>query len=132
MGLFRKNKNERKLSFAFGGYVFKADEEYLSYQSAYGKSFRVRREDIESVSLDKGGAGKNIIKVNGHGTLLAQLEMPKTWAEKAQEFIMNESLGKNQKSSSGINELEKLAELKEKGIITPVEFEKKKKQLLGI
>lgn len=132
MGLFGKKKNERKLSFALGGYTFKADEEYVSYQSAYGKSFRVRRQDIESVSLDKGGAGKNIIKVNGHGTLLAQVDLPQSWAEKAQVFIMNEALGGKDNSNLGISDLEKLADLKEKGVITQEEFEKKKKQLLGL
>lgn len=34
--------------------------------------------------------------------------------------------------NSGLDDLEKLAELKEKGVITKEEFEKKKKQLLGI
>lgn len=134
MGLFGGNKkNERELSFAMGTYKFTADNEYVSYRSPYGKSFRVLRKDIESVSLDKGGAGKNIIKVNGHGTLLAEVEMPRPWAEKIQEFIMKEALGKGkQNSASEINDLEKLAELKKKGIITEEEFKQKKKQLLGI
>lgn len=134
MGLFENKKNERKLSFALNGYTFKADEEYLSYQSIYGKSFRVRRQDIESISLDKGGFGKNIIKINGNGTLLAQVEMPKNWAEKAQSFIMSEVLdGKPAKeSTSNFSELEKLSELKDKGIITQDEFDKKKKQILGL
>ncbi len=33
---------------------------------------------------------------------------------------------------SGINDLEKLADLRDKGIITPTEFEAKKKQILGL
>lgn len=94
MGLFGdSNKNEKKLSFAFGGYKFKADEKYVSYQSAYGKFFRVARKDIESVSLDEGGMGKYKIKVNGRGTTLAEVELPKQWAEQAQEFIEEEALG---------------------------------------
>lgn len=131
MGLFGNNKNVRKLSFALGGYKFTADDQYVSYKSIYGKFFRVARKDIESVSLDKGGIGKNIIKVNGRGTVLAQVEMPKQWAEKAQEFIMKEALGGNS-NTSGIGDLEKLAELKNKGIISEAEFNLKKKQLLGI
>ncbi len=91
MGLFGgNNKNERVLSFAFGGYKFKADDRYISYQSIYGKSFRVLKADIETVSLDKGGAGKNIIRLNGKGTLLAEVEMPKPWAEKVQDFVLDE------------------------------------------
>jgi Short C-terminal domain len=34
--------------------------------------------------------------------------------------------------NSGLNDLEKLAELRDKGIITPDEFEAKKKQILGL
>jgi hypothetical protein len=34
--------------------------------------------------------------------------------------------------SSGLDDLEKLAELKEKGIITEEEFNAKKKQILGL
>ncbi len=134
MGLFGNKKDERKLSFALGGYTFTADDQYVSYKSIYGKFFRVARKDIESVSLDKGGMGKNLIKVNGRGTTLAQLEMPKQWAEKAQEFIMNEALGGGDKQSnnSGIGDLEKLDELRKKGVITEAEFSQKKKQLLGI
>ena len=133
MGLFGK-KNEKTLSFALGGYKFTSNEQFISYQSAYGKSFRVVKADVESVSLDKGGFGKNKIKINGKGTLLAEVELSKPWAEKAQAFIMEEiRTTKSQKSaSSSIDELEKLAELKDKGIITPDDFEQKKKQILGL
>ena len=91
MGFFGgSNKNERVLSFALGGYKFKVDDRYISYQSVYGKSFRVLKSDVETVSLDKGGAGKNIIRLNGKGTLLAEVELPKDWSEKAQDFILDE------------------------------------------
>jgi hypothetical protein len=132
MGLFG-NKTDRKLSFALGGYKFTANDEYVSYQSIYGKSFRVLRKDIESVSLDKGGMGKNIIKVNGRGTLLAEIELPKSWSEQAQDFIRKEALGGSSNNlTSNVGDLEKLAELKDKGIISQEEFNKKKKQILGL
>jgi hypothetical protein len=35
-------------------------------------------------------------------------------------------------ANSGLNDLEKLADLRDKGIITPTEFEAKKKQILGL
>jgi Short C-terminal domain len=35
-------------------------------------------------------------------------------------------------NDSGLNDLEKLADLRDKGIITPTEFEAKKKQILGL
>lgn len=131
MGLFG-NRTDRKLAFALGGYKFTANDEYVSYQSIYGKSFRLLRKDIESVSLDKGGMGKNIIKVNGRGTLLAEIELPKPWSEQAQDFIRKEALGgSSNNSTSNVGDLEKLSDLKEKGIITQEEFDKKK-QILGI
>ena len=134
MGLFRNNKNEKKLSFAMGGYKFISDGRFISYQSAYGKSFKVLTSDIDSVSLDNGGMGKNLIKINGKGTLLAEVEMPKPWAEKVQLFITEEiSTAKNNfLSTSNISDIEKLAELRDKGIISDIEFETKKKQILGI
>ena len=46
--------------------------------------------------------------------------------------INNARFGKTQANSGGIDDLEKLAELKQKGIITEEEFIAKKKQILGI
>lgn len=67
MGLFGLggNKNGRTLSFALGGYKFKSDDNYISYQSAYGRSFRVLKQDIETVSLDEGGRGKTSSRSTG-------------------------------------------------------------------
>jgi hypothetical protein len=126
-----------KLSFALGGYKFWTDNNYLYYRSIYGKSFRVLKADISSVSLDEAGKGKNNIKINGHGTTLAEEELPKPWAQKAQDFILNEikdmqKEGGQPKSATNLDDLERLATLKEKGVITQEEFEAKKKQLLGI
>lgn len=92
MGLFsnKSKKIIRSISFALGGYKFTSDGEYIRYQSAYGKSFRVPIRHIDSVSLDKGGAGKNIIKVIGRGSTLAEVELVKNWCEEAQEFILDE------------------------------------------
>jgi len=132
MGIFGNKKNERKLSFGLGGYVFKADDEYISYKSMYGKSFRVLKSDIESVSLDDASMGKNKIKINGRGTTLADVDMPKPWAEKVQDFIRSELPEKTNNQSSSLHELEKLSELKDKGVITEEEFLSKKKQLLGL
>jgi hypothetical protein len=46
--------------------------------------------------------------------------------------INNARFGKMQANSGGIDDLEKLAELKQKGVITEEEFTAKKKQILGI
>lgn len=93
MGIFDRKTvtgNVKKLTFGLYGYTLTADDKYISYKSIYGKSFRVLKSDIESVSLDQGGAGKNIVRLNGKGTALASLELPRPWAEKAQEFIQDE------------------------------------------
>lgn len=56
--------------------------------------------------------------------------------EKFEELknIVEEKMGFNhaQSKTSSLDELEKLATLKEKGIITEEEFQQKKKQLLGV
>jgi len=51
--------------------------------------------------------------------------------EEAKQLIEERINSVGQPQSSSLNDLEKLAELKEKGIITEQEFEQKKKQLLG-
>lgn len=59
-----------------------------------------------------------------------------TAVNKAREALKNNNqqikVEKNDESNDYIKELEKLAELKEKGIITEEEFLSKKKQLLGL
>lgn len=40
--------------------------------------------------------------------------------------------GANKNQSNNLDDLEKLQNLKQKGVITPEEFEKKKKQILGL
>ncbi len=79
-----------KLSFVFGGYKFWTDDRYLYYRSVYGKSFRVLKADIQTVSLAESGRGKNLIQIVGHGTVLAEESLPKPWAQKAQDFIFKE------------------------------------------
>ena len=74
------------------------------------------------------------LKINGRGTCLAQLKMVRGWANKAQDFIQREVIDQrpSQDSTGSISDLEKLAELKEKKIISEDEFEAKKKQILGL
>ena len=52
--------------------------------------------------------------------------------EEAKRTIEERINSAGQPQSSSLNDLEKLAELKEKGIISEQEFEQKKKQLLGL
>ena len=79
-----------KLNFGLMGYRFNTDKNWLSYKSIYGKSFRVLLADIESASVTEGGRGKARLLVNGKGTTLAEVELPRPWANKAQEFVLKE------------------------------------------
>lgn len=56
--------------------------------------------------------------------------LPKKKAKEAKEAIL--SVINSPKSTNSISDLEKLAELKDKGVITKEEFELKKKQILGV
>lgn len=78
------------IKFGLFGYRFKTDDNWLYYKSAYGKSFKVLKADIDSVSLNEAGRGKNKLQINGNGTVLANVELPKAWCQKAQEFIYRE------------------------------------------
>lgn len=81
-----------RLNLGLFGYRFKADDSWLSYQSAYGRSARILKSDIESVSLAQGKKrGKSVVQINGKGTVLATVELPRNWAQKAQEFILRET-----------------------------------------
>lgn len=90
MGLF-SNKGQT-LKFALGGYKFTIDDSWVKYQSAYGKSFKVPKKAIDTVSTDtaKGFGAKAKLKITGGGNTLAEVDLPKPWAEKAQEFILKE------------------------------------------
>ena len=79
-----------KLRLGLMGYRFKVDDLWVSYQTAYGKSFRVPKADIESITLDEGHRGRNKLRLVGKGTVLAEIELPKKWAQKAQAFIYME------------------------------------------
>lgn len=96
-------------------------------------------KDVETFDYDK------IANVQGHqGILLGDIEinvfgakerftsMVKTDVPIAVKMITEHMTKTKTSSNTGYNELEKLAELKEKGIITQKEFEMKKKKILGI
>lgn len=60
----------------------------LRFSHSYGKTFSVPVRDIETVTLDMAGMGKATVKVIGRGTALAEVTMPKSWAEKCQAWIL--------------------------------------------
>lgn len=76
--------------------------------------------------------GDNLKGASANVVLIQPGSMSK--AKKLQEYVASYKSKATvpQQRSSSIEELEKLAELKEKGIITQEEFDAKKKQILGI
>jgi hypothetical protein len=68
-----------------------ADERFLEARNEYNqKIFRVSLADIDGVSVDQGSWGKSAIKIMGKGNVLAETKIVTSWAEKAQEFVMDE------------------------------------------
>jgi hypothetical protein len=61
---------------------------FLSYMHPYGRSFKVPIKDIDTVAVDTIGWGKGKLKIIGKGATLAQEEMPITWANRCQEWIL--------------------------------------------
>lgn len=78
--------------FAFG-YRFKTDQNWITYKTVYGKGFKVLRSDVDTISLTDAGMGSRMLQVMGHGSVLAQAKLPRTWADKAQVFLLKD-LGK--------------------------------------
>jgi|SRR2546421_5832520 len=135
--MFSQKKNERKISDWLGTFTIKADDKYV-YYSSVGRSFRIVKADIESVSIDAddktgiGHTGYNYLRINGKGTLLGEVHVTSGFAQKAQDFILEEIKNNPKAANNNFADLEKLAELKEKGIITQKEFDAKKQQLLNL
>ncbi len=61
----------------------------LTFKGIMGKSFKVQIADIDTVTLDSAGFGRGMLKVIGHGTILASVEIPTSWAEKCQQWILD-------------------------------------------
>lgn len=74
------------------GQVFTLDETTLSYRNAYGKFATVPRSAIQTVAIDTRGRGQSVLKLVGHGTELASIVLPHTWAVKTQRWLL-EKLG---------------------------------------
>jgi|GEM_PF-1547097 len=75
--------------FGVGGKLTIKDG-YINYSHPYGKFFRVKVDDIETVAIDSLKFGKCELKIVGRGTDLAKVEMPLGWASKCQEWILSQ------------------------------------------
>jgi hypothetical protein len=111
--------------------------------------FNISLKDIFNVRAQTLDATKNIMTIScmsedkerkievGHSAFWQSLGTPgfklrepyfKSWENLIEQTRLNPS----ELSSSGLNDLQKLAELRDQGILTEEEFTAKKKQLLGI
>ncbi len=89
---------------------------------------------VTAVAIPVISKGLATLKVFSKGEQVIEAKLMTVAEAKKAEEIINELISKSSDnpSNSGISDLEKLAELKEKGVITSEEFDLKKKQLLGI
>lgn len=80
---------EAKLNLGLFGYRFSIKDGMLKYKSAYGKAFTVRLKDVETASVAEAGRGKGTLRLIGRGTTLADVTLPRQWAEKVQAFVLS-------------------------------------------
>ena len=102
----------KKAGFAFNGYIQFA---FLGGREAKGGLFQAT-SDENTIMFTKDNQ-QDFIEI-------------KNAIEKQIFQLQNQN--KNDKTSVGINDLEKLAKLRDEGIITEEEFQAKKRQILGI
>jgi len=83
--------SDKKLSIGLlgAGGKLTIKDSFLNFSHPYGKTFRVRMDDIDTVTVDVIGMGKSELKVIGKGAYLAKVKMPTTWANKCQEWILS-------------------------------------------
>jgi len=79
------------------------------------------------------GVSTMMVTANLNLTLASAAQILRNQAKLDEFMDMVKALAPNTKANnSGIDDLEKLADLRDKGVITPAEFEAKKKQILGL
>lgn len=78
------------LKLGLGNFKFRTDERWLEYKTLFTNYNRILKSDIESVTVTDAKGGNCKLQIVGKGTVLANLKMPVTWANKAQDFILNE------------------------------------------
>lgn len=93
---------------------------------------RINKYSIDKNSIEYQQLSKRVDDIVG---ILKYIKSQNTQSKVDNEIVIDKSIQEteveNQKSSDGFEQLEKLAELKEKGIITEVEFEESKRKILN-
>lgn len=90
------NSNRHLIGLLGLGGKLTLKQNMLNYQHPYGRTFRVRVADIDSVTVDTVGFGKGKLKVIGKGSILAEEKMPITWANKCQDWILTQLNDRNE------------------------------------
>ena len=100
--------------------------------SSYFKDFDIKK--ITSLNLESNLTSKLTVQSSSDKVVVTSLrkEVAQEIVSKIKELQFSPSTTFTAASQHGLNDLEKLAELKAKGIITEEEFTLKKKQILGI
>ena len=82
-------EEKMRIGLLGAGGTLKIKDGYLNFQHPYGKTFKVRVGDIETVTVDVVSMGQGELKIIGHGVELAKTKMPAIWANKCQEWILS-------------------------------------------
>jgi hypothetical protein len=131
MGLFRKKPQEEPIYQTSNmGFWIKVYPNRIDFKSGVG-SQSIPINQIASVQL----AGIGVMKITLETTGGKTYSIPTNKKKEVQEAIYNTQTrlaGSSQHQTGIADEITKLNELKEKGIITLEEFDKKKKELLSL
>jgi hypothetical protein len=131
MGLFGKKPQEDPLyQTSYMGFWIKIYPNRIDFKAGAG-SQSIPLNQIASVQLGSMGIWQITLESTGG----KKYAIPTSKKKEVQEEIYKAQAllpGNNQQPTSVADEIAKLNELKEKGILTQEEFDKKKKQLLGI
>ena len=132
MGLFgsKTPREEPLFKTSYMGFWINIYPNRVEFKSGVG-SKSIPINEIASIQLSMFGVGKITLETAG-GT---KYSIPTHKKKAVQQAIYDAQaqLGKgNQPKTSDADEITKLNELKEKGVLTQKEFDQKKKQILGI
>lgn len=144
MGFFSSKKTD-EIDFWPGGRLanikmtYSPSSRIITYRGAYGGALTVNANDVSTVTLSPGGFGKSHVIITGNGSTLATIDsIPSSWAGKVMQWILvdcevnsNAHNSKSEKSADPIEQIKKLKELLDADIITQIEFDNKKEQLLS-
>lgn len=82
------DKKKYRVGGILAGKTLIIENGFLELKDVYSNNFRVLLKDITTVSVDGVGWGKGMLKVIGNGAELAKVQLPLPWANKAQQWIL--------------------------------------------